>query len=301
MKEAKVRPKEFGTREKKYNILNTIIQSRQDVIELIHKELAYISSFFHYDLEQFFNSELLYFNAVFAFFKERNGADADEGKKKASGRLRAFIDLVVGIELLSIGLNIHSFDIDGLKGIKPCKKNAYQKEKTYTTELLFGDIFYSRAVIYLLGFGDHDVFDEILSSLKTVHKSRLALHHSILESGSKKIDPVKEICQRPPFFYGMGELLKTSFFIGMANALPVADFQKIGIYYRIVSLVTIFKTYDDMERLFSRILPDAGQCKGNGYFYDERSKIRVRIEDCMGKIEEPLFGSNLRSIYQTFT
>jgi hypothetical protein len=180
------------------------------------------------------------------------------------------------------------------------QKNTYQKEKTYTIELLFGDIFYSRAVIYLLGFGDHVVFDEILTSLKTVHKSRLALHHSILESGRKKTDLLKEIRQRPPFFYGIGELLKTSFYIGMANALPAADLHKIGLYYRAVSLITILKTYDDMEKLFSLLLPDEEQCKGNAYFYDEKTKVKVRIEDCIGKIEEPLFGSNLRSIYQKF-
>ncbi len=281
--------------------MNKISQLRQEVTALINKEIEYISGFFHYNLKQFFNSELVYFHAIFAFFEELKGGDAKEGRREVSNRLSALVPLVVGIELLSIGLNVHSFDIDGLKGLGPDKKNASAKEKKYTVELLFGDIFYSRAVIYLLDFGDNIVFDEILASLKTVHKSRLALHHSMLGSTDNGLGIIEKIKDRPPFFYGMGELLKTSLLIGMMNVLPEAGYDKIGGYYEAISLVVILKTYSDMEKLFFQVCHDSNREQGRLYFKEARSKMEALIQDCIEKAEAPLFRRNCQSLSEILT
>ena len=278
--------------------MNTISQLREQAVGLIHKELEYISGFLHYDLEQFFDKDLIYFRSVFAFFKGPEGASKITGLGISPEQLKALISLVVGIELLSVGLRIHAFDIDGLKGIKPCLENEKIKEKTYTVDLLFGDIFYSRAVIYLLDFGDHKVFDEILNSLKTVHKSRLALHHDILEESAHNFDVTKTLKSRPAFFYGLNELFKTSFLIGLANAIPEANIHKIGIYYRAVSLLVILKTYHELSRLFFDL---SLNFENSSYFKDAKKKIQASLEQCLDKIEEPLFENNLRSLSEIFT
>ncbi|MFC2159602.1 hypothetical protein ACFLQS_02665 [Actinomycetota bacterium] len=87
------------------------------------------------------------------------------------------MNLIVGLELLSIGTAFHDFKSNG-SFLSPDNRPG-KIEKEYTLDLLFGDIFYSRAVIYLLRFEDHDVFDRILNSLKELHESRLVLHRGI--------------------------------------------------------------------------------------------------------------------------
>jgi hypothetical protein len=297
LKEAKAKPKGSGTKEKKYNILEKLSRLRQEVIDIIEEELEYVSGFFHYDLRQFFNTDLIYFNAVYAFFK---GPDPAARLALGNGAgFKSFLRLIAGIELLSIGLSIHSFDIDGLRKKDLSCRDGQDKDKRYTVELLFGDIFYSRAVIYLLDLGDYIVFNEILTSLKTVHRSRLALHHLILESSSDD-DLIEKIIKRPPFLHGMGELFRTSFLIGLASSLPQEETSKLGKFYKTVSLIVTLKTFDDLEKLFSMLCLKPGDKSGSPFFNGARTSAKTALDGCLESIEEPLFRENLRSISETF-
>jgi len=98
----------------------------------------------------------------------------DPGQRQSAKKV---MNLIVGLELLSIGTAFHDFQSSG-SFLSP-DDHSGKIEKEYTLDLLFGDIFYSRAVIYLLRFEDHDVFDRILASLKKLHESRLVLHREI--------------------------------------------------------------------------------------------------------------------------
>lgn len=68
--------------------------------------------------------------------------------------MNKFINLLEGIELLAIGVKFHNFNTDDFN-IPGNKKGVEDKDKKYILKLLFGDIFYSRAVIYLLKFSNN--------------------------------------------------------------------------------------------------------------------------------------------------
>ena len=73
------------------------------------------------------------------------------------------------------------------KEISENEKFRQKNEKSYTLDLLFGDIFYSRAVVYFMEYGDFLVFKCILNSLKQAHKSKLLFHLQLVEAINKKV------------------------------------------------------------------------------------------------------------------
>ena len=112
--------------------------------------------------------------------------DPFSGRQVDTSLNNRLINLIAGLELLSIGTSFHIFKAGGsnISGVA----DAPKMEKDYTIDLLFGDIFYSRAVIYLLRFKDHKVFDKILEALKRLHENRLILHLKIQETRFLLID-----------------------------------------------------------------------------------------------------------------
>jgi hypothetical protein len=207
---------------------------------IIQQELKHLSGLYPYDLKKFFDPRLIHFANIFTFLK-------DAGKLPESFMER-LINLVAGIELLSIGANHHDFNIgdfikfaEGINTLGPGgktsaeesklkiklkeEKSLFKSDRNYTVDLLFGDIFYSRAVIYLLKYGDHYIFESILSSLKAVHKNRLILHQRLAEvsnnikrAGSRDVDfetGFKDLLEdNMVTVLGLNSLYKTSFLIG---------------------------------------------------------------------------------------
>ena len=160
----------------------------KQVSYILQQELKYLSGLYPYDLKKFFDPRLLHCANIFAFLK-----DASQLAKPFMERL---VNLVAGIELLSVGTNLHNFNIgdfiklaesinpgdSGYNADNRTQKTLFKSEQKYTVDLLFGDIFYSRSVIYLLKYKEHHIFESILDSLKSVHKSRLIMHQRLIRS-----------------------------------------------------------------------------------------------------------------------
>ena len=206
-------------------------QAVKQVSFILQQELKYLSGLYPYELKKFFDSRLLHFANIFTFLKD--------WQQLPEPFLERLINLVTGIELLSIGANHHNFNIgdfiklaekinpgdaadNGINGVtsingvtnitgvnginganginggiagnwdlagsgmhertdnpggseinrggkisadifRPkiklkAQKTLLKSEKNYTVDLLFGDIFYSRAVMYLLKYEDHFIF-----------------------------------------------------------------------------------------------------------------------------------------------
>ncbi|MBM3714074.1 MAG: hypothetical protein FJW56_11695 [Actinobacteria bacterium] len=142
----------------------------KSVKEIVQKEIKYLSNLYPYNLKRFLDSKLLHASSILTFITPESKLHDSFSDK--------LVNLMAGIEILAIGANLHSFNIDDFSllvnniGQDINKLNKTGIEKNYTIDLLFGDIFYSRAVIYILRYGDFYIFDSILNSLKSVHESK---------------------------------------------------------------------------------------------------------------------------------
>ncbi|MCD4669971.1 MAG: hypothetical protein K8S14_05955 [Actinomycetia bacterium] len=251
MREAKERLKEFWTRGKQINPVKYKNVLKRQAKKILKREIKYISSFFPYDIVRFHNPALIYLQGLlFAgnFYREISG---DSREPILDRRL---INLIIGLELLAVGTSFHNFKASGssIAG----KDTGGTGEKEYTLDLLFGDIFYSRAVIYLLRYQDHEIFDRILKSMKRVHESKLKLHAKMQEAIEEKIE-TSLIDSDAGILIDANRLLYVSFEIG--NSL--SDYKnKAGQadgYFDIAEKTVLFKTYSELleyARAFSGTL-----------------------------------------------
>jgi hypothetical protein len=188
------------------------------------------------------------------------------------------VNLITGLELLSIGTTFHDFNKGGsnITG-----KEAASMEKSYTLDLLFGDIFYSRAVIYLLKFRDHKVFDSILEALKKLHKSRLKLHlviQDVLEAGSDPgiIDKDRRL------LVDANRLLYISFMIGQELPGNSSSLKK-DKFDGIIDMVLAYKTYGELLDYAVSFTENKSSAAVPGYLKqgmeDALSKVRNNLQD----------------------
>ena len=147
----------------------------------MRREIRYICALFPYDIGRSHNRDMLYMQGILL------AGEVGPDKTRDPVFHQRLINLITGLELLSIGTSFHGFKASGSDISKVYRDPA--GEKGYTLDLLFGDIFYSRAVIYLLRYRDHKVFDRILEALKKLHESRLDLHLGIRDVIKGKSDP----------------------------------------------------------------------------------------------------------------
>ncbi len=235
----KERLKEFWIRGKQINPVKYKNVLKRQAKKILKREIKYISSFFPYDMARFHNPDLVYLQGIlFAdnFYRDISG---DSKEQDPDNRL---IDLIIGLELLSIGTTFHNFKVSGssITG-----KNSSIGEKEYTLDLLFGDIFYSRAVIYLLRYQDHEIFDRILKSMKRVHEGRLKLHAKIQEAIEEKIGP-SLIDNDTGILIDANRLLYISFEIGDSFSDCRNEAGHADEYFDIVEKAVLFKTYSEL-------------------------------------------------------
>ena len=161
-----------------------------------------------------------------------------------AGLVSRCINLITGLELLSIGTAFHDFKKCGSD--TPSGIEAAGVEKAYTLDLLFGDIFYSRAVIYLLKFKDHKVFEDILGALKRLHESRLKLHLAIQEvlksnSGPDIIDRDRHLLK------DANRLFYIAFRIGERFPEYKGNIKSAASRSSIVDSLLMYKTYYEIS------------------------------------------------------
>ncbi|MFO7929071.1 MAG: hypothetical protein R6U35_05350 [Candidatus Humimicrobiaceae bacterium] len=158
--------------------------------------------------------------------------------------LKKISDLAIGIELLGVGSNFHSFNINNFT-----RKQVDKNKDKYTLYLLFGDVFYSRAVSHLLKFNDSLVFTEILNSLKSVHHSRLLLHREMLKLIENK-DYLAEIMDKKiGLLLGINSLFKNTIILGW-SLVPknLKDASEINEIYKLANAITHAKSFIELER-----------------------------------------------------
>jgi hypothetical protein len=186
------------------------------------------------------------------------------------------VNLITGLELLSIGTAFHDFNKDGSNIIG---EESASREKSYTLDLLFGDIFYSRAVIYLLKFRDHKVFDSILEALKELHDSRLKLHliiQKILESGS---DP-GAIEKNKRLLIDANRLLFISCMVGQELPGSVSSIKRER-FAGIINIILEYKTYGELLKYVRSFSDNEASAAISGY-------LKKGMEDTLRHIRENL-------------
>ena len=226
---------------------------------------------------------------------------------------------MAGIELLAVGVSLHSFNINDLIDLADNKKFTQKGEKYYTLELLFGDIFYSKATIYLLEYGDYQIFNSILDSLKLAHKSKLMLHQNIVETLNTNLykDLARDLTNEIPksrlknyemqieelfeenlsLILGINSLIKTSFIIGWGLFLAREDPE---IHYRLINNFVLLKAYNDLDSFFN-LLPDSFYgVKQIKFIKDKKSFIKSELNDIIATLKPEWLKSNFKALEKLY-
>jgi len=209
---------------------------KRQIKRLLKREIRYISSFFTYDIKRFHNQDLLYLQGFLL-----TGVPFKAGKD--NGFNNRLINLITGLELLSIGTAFHGFKKSGSNVASESSIPAI--EKNYTLDLLFGDIFYSRAVMYLLKYRDHNTFDSILGALKKLHESRLKLHIKIQKVIRKK-HKVASLAASPELLIDANRLLYVAIEIGKGLSGGNRESPEPDSSCAVRDQVLIYKIYDEL-------------------------------------------------------
>ena len=274
----KARQKESGIKGKNSNNLENKNRIIAEVNKIISEELRFLNGYYDYDLKKFYKCELIYGSCFLVFFNLREAKNifSEEiidfnnyfGLKKDKNIVRAniwkILNLIAGFELLGIGINAHGTSENIIKNIYSIESLLKEDiDKNYTLELLFGDIFYSRAVNYLINYNDFFVFEDILKSLILLHYSRLNIHQKLI----KLADEIPEGRLSGMFSENIYEiktlnaLLKSSFLIGLGASNFKIEKNHTSLIFRVIENMVLLKTYCDMEDHLKNIPPNN---KNNG-------------------------------------
>ncbi len=289
---AKARHNEFWIKGKVISGISNTAKIISQAKQLIGREIKHISSFFPYDLKRFQNSDFICTKSLLIFGSFGFENCKDLARVENIERIK---NLLAGVELLSLGITFHFFCTDEAIAY-PVKANTEKEDKKYNLDLLFGDIFYSRAVIYLLGFKDHLVFDEILSSLKITHMKRLELHQKLLRFiGSTSFKP-KAIKEDGDLFVGVNSLFKTSFEIGNNIFDPDNISGHKNISNKIIDNIVALKFYYDIKYYFNSIPPASHAAADMEYFTGKIDFINSRVSDIISELKSRWLADNFRDL-----
>jgi len=221
--------------------------------------------------------------------------DMDPGQRQSAKKV---MNLIVGLELLSIGTAFHDFKSSG-SFLSPDACSG-KIEKEYTLDLLFGDIFYSRAVIYLLRFEDHDVFDRILASLKELHESRLVLHRGIGEllqagGGPSSFDHKM----------GMKLLAGANRLCGISLDISFEIFgEKSGVeeknkFSSLAKQIMVLKTYDELIKYTLSIKTDLSTEKISSHLTSKKNFTDRKLSDIISELDSDKFRSSIKALLES--
>jgi len=272
------------TEGKRINRVKYRTALKRQAERLLKKEIRYISSFFPYDIKRFHHEDLIYMQAVLL-------ADPFSGRDGSGDLAFRLVSLIIGLELLSIGTVFHDFNHYG--SCMPAEENA-STEKAYTLDLLFGDIFYSRAVIYLLRFRDHEVFHSILEALKKMHESRLKLHLAMQKALSPGGD-ANGITRDKKLLIDANSLLNVSLITGMkiSGRNKMLKNRKLpGILEDLLA----YKTYGDLLKYL--MLPGPSSVL-SGFLAKRAKSIIPEIEGNIAGLEEEDLSQDINMMFDS--
>ena len=218
--------------------------------------------------------------------------DMDPGQRQSAKKV---MNLIVGLELLSIGTAFHDFQSSG-SFLSP-DDHSGKIEKEYTLDLLFGDIFYSRAVIYLLRFEDHDVFDLILASLKKLHESRLVLHRAVgdlLQAGG---DPSSF-----DHYVDMGLLTGANRLCGISLDISFEIFgKKSGVeeknkFSSLAEQIMVLKTYDELIKYTLSLKTGLSTEKISSHLTSKKNFTGRKLSDIISELDSGKLKSSIKAL-----
>jgi len=298
LREARVRLKEFWIKGKRINSVRHKAAIKRQVEKTIKQEIKYVSSFFPYNIEKFHNRSLLYFQSIFlaedlaenCFNKDEKAAAKDPDRRCTRTKL---INLIVGLELLSIGTAFHDFKASG-SFLNPGDSSG-EIEKEYTLDLLFGDIFYSRAVIFLLRYGDHDVFDRILAALKELHENRLKLHQKVRDMLEEDHEP-SNYDRDTDSLVKANKLLGISFDIGFNMFCKNTGRKKKKEYSSLTGHIILLRTYDELLKYLKSLKGDPSTEKISAYLTSKKNFTDRKLSDIISELDSGKFNSSLKAL-----
>jgi len=288
---------------------------KNKVKELVVEEIKHISNLFPYNIKKFFNPSLIYSQNVLTFLNN----DYPAASVFSADFLYKLTNLLAGIELTAIGVNLHSFNTKDFMLLAGNRKFKQKIEKSYTLDLLFGDIFYSRAVVYFMEYGDFLIFDGILDSLKQAHKSKLLFHRQLVEAinmnvvemnggtAFKKINQQiikkyenqveKLIDENIDLIIGINSLLKTSFIVGWAL---FADSQKVKFPASLINKFIMVKAYNDLKDFFNQLPEEASSLKKIKNISSQKNFIKGELNDIISNLKPDWLKANFKVLGRSY-
>jgi hypothetical protein len=306
----------LGSKAGKLNVV------KNKVRELVVKEIKYISNLFPYNIKSFFNPDLIYSQNILAFLNN----DYPFSSVFSHDFLYKLTNLLAGIELTAIGVELHSFNTKDLMLMTANRKFRQKNEKSYTLELLFGDIFYSRAVVYFMEYGDFLIFYGILDSLKYAHKSKLLFHQQLVEALNNNILEIngmfvarknkRQIVKINPqiikkyenqierlldenldLIIGINSLLKTSFIVGWAL---FADCEMVKFPASLISKFIMIKAYKDLEDFFKQLPEETSILKKIKNIKSQKNFIKGELNDIISNLEPDWLKANFKVLGRSY-
>jgi len=288
---------------------------KNKVKELVVKEIKYISNLFPYNVKKFFNPNLVYSQNILTFLNSSYPADS----VFSPDFLYRLTNLLTGIEMIATGVNLHSFNAKDLMLLAGNRKFRQKNEKSYTLDLLFGDIFYSRAVAYFMEYGDFLIFNGILNSLKQAHKSKLLFHQQLVEAinmnviemnggtAVKKINQQiikkyenqieKLIDENLDLIIGINSLLKTSFIVGWAL---FADCEKVKFPASLINKFIMVKAYNDLKDFFNQLPGEASSLKKIKNISSQKNFIKGELNDIISNLKPDWLKANFKVLGRSY-
>jgi len=238
------------------------------------EELNYIKGLFPYNLKPYKGLPLIYTHSLLAFSSScLNPDEASLGWKVKN--------LAAGIEMLGMGCDFHLFDVNNFA------KKLQDKEDNYTLNLLFGDVFYSRAVNYLVRFEDSLVFEEVINSLKQIHESRLILHRQLLKVIDEPALLGDIVDEKPGLLLGINSLFKNCFLIGW-SIFPAKGLQtavnQLNHLYKIINHMTLLKSLQELNSFLLLISRKLSVDMDLGLVEDKKNFIKNQLSDIISQL-----------------
>jgi hypothetical protein len=310
LKEAKANLKEYGIRGKNNSNLKNKRRIFEEVNKIIKEELGLLNGYNNYDLEKYFDRRLVYASSFLVFFNTEDSGlapatenpDEDFYFNNYSGTVKdeniirvassKLLNLVAGYELLGLGLNVHGTAEDIIKNEPSAGYIPGEDiDRNYTLELLFGDIIYSRAVVYIIKYRDFNVFEDILRSLIALHCSRIDMHRKLSLPGSLSPDKILpgQAFDNIPGVKNLNSLLKSSFLTGLGASNFQFERNGLTAILRIIENIVLLKTCSDIENGMIKAQDIISKMDRSGYLSlagCSRENIRKKI-DCDIKLVTP--------------
>jgi hypothetical protein len=217
----------------------------------------------------------------------------DPGRSDTNTKL---INLIVGLELLSIGTAFHDFKARGSS--LNLRDNSGEIEKEYTLDLLFGDIFYSRAVIFLLRCGDHGVFDRILAALKELHEGRLKLHQKVRDMLKGDRD-LSNFDRDTDSLVKANKLLDVSFDISLNIFCKNTGRKKKKEYSGLTGHIILLRTYDELLKYLKSFKVNPSIEKISAYLTSKKNFTDRKLSDIISELDSGKFNSSLKALLES--